>query len=69
MLECYSRYIHIQLWCIYGFGVSAGQVLGFIVHERGIKISQRSINAIKDIEPPANKTKVQSMVGKINFVR
>ena len=28
------------------FGVSAGQFLGFMVHERGIEISQKTISAI-----------------------
>nr|AAP52537.1 retrotransposon protein, putative, unclassified [Oryza sativa Japonica Group]AAX95554.1 Reverse transcriptase (RNA-dependent DNA polymerase), putative [Oryza sativa Japonica Group]AAX95572.1 Reverse transcriptase (RNA-dependent DNA polymerase), putative [Oryza sativa Japonica Group] len=51
------------------FGVSAGQFLGFLVHERGIEITQRSVNAIKKIQPPENKTELQEMIGKINFVR
>ena len=37
------------------FGVSAGQFLGFIVHERGIEVSQRSVKAIREIEPPSTK--------------
>ena len=51
------------------FGVSAGQFLGFLVHERGIEVTQMSINAIKKIQPPENKTELQEMIGKINFVR
>nr|ABB46599.1 retrotransposon protein, putative, unclassified [Oryza sativa Japonica Group] len=51
------------------FGVSAGQFLGFLVHERGIEITQRSINVIKMIKPPEDKTELQEMIGKINFVR
>lgn len=51
------------------FGVSAGQFLGFIVHERGIEVSQRSVKAIKEIEPPVNKKELQSLIGKINFIR
>jgi Reverse transcriptase (RNA-dependent DNA polymerase). len=51
------------------FGVSAGQFLGFLVHERGIEITQRSVNAIKKIQPPEDKTDLQEMIGKINFVR
>nr|AAM01153.2 Putative retroelement [Oryza sativa Japonica Group] len=38
--------------------VSAGQFLGFLVHERGIEITQRSIKAIKKIKPPENKTEL-----------
>nr|CAE02546.1 OSJNBb0069N01.11 [Oryza sativa Japonica Group] len=51
------------------FGVSAGQFLGFFVHERGIEVTQRSVNAIKKIQPPENKAELQEMIGKINFVR
>jgi hypothetical protein len=51
------------------FGVSAGQFLGFLVHERGIEITQRSINAINKIKPLEDKTELQEMIGKINFVR
>lgn len=40
-----------------------------MVHERGIEITQRSLNAIKDIEPPQNKTKLQPLIDKVNFVR
>nr|ABA97504.1 retrotransposon protein, putative, unclassified [Oryza sativa Japonica Group] len=50
------------------FGVSAGQFLGFLVHERGIEVTQRSINAIKKIQPQEDKKKLQEMIGKINFV-
>ena len=51
------------------FGVSAGQFLGFMVHQRGIEISRRSIDAINKIVAPTNKTKLQSLIGKINFIR
>jgi len=50
------------------FGVSAGQFLGFMVHQRGIEISTRSIDAINKIVTPTNKTKLQSLIGKINFI-
>nr|AAX96419.1 retrotransposon protein, putative, unclassified [Oryza sativa Japonica Group] len=43
--------------------------LGFLVHERRIEVAQRSVNAIKKIQPPENKTELQEMIGKINFVR
>ncbi len=53
----------------YAFGVSAGQFLGFLFHEGGIEVTQRSNNVIKNIEPPEDKKKLQSLVGKINFIR
>ena len=37
------------------FRVSAGQFLGFMVHERGIEVGQKSIKAIDEAVPPTNK--------------
>ena len=51
------------------FGVSAGHFLGFMVHERGIEVGHKSIKAIDEAVPPTNKTKLQSLLGKINFIR
>jgi hypothetical protein len=51
------------------FGVSAGQFLGFMVHQRGIEISRKSIDAINKVVAPTDKTKLQSLIGKINFIR
>ena len=51
------------------FGVSAGQFLGFLVHERGIEISLKSQVAVKTMKPPTMKKELQKLIGKINFVR
>ena len=51
------------------FRVSTGQFLGFMVYERGIKIGQKSMKAIDEAEPPTTKTELQSLLGKINFIR
>ena len=51
------------------FGVSAGQFLGFMVHERGIEVGQKSMKAIDDAVPLTTKTELQSLLGKINFIR
>jgi len=45
------------------------QFLGFMVHQRGIEISRRYIDAIKKVVAPADKTELQSLIGKINFIR
>jgi len=37
------------------FGVSAGQFLRFMVHERGIKISQKTITAINKVVAPEKR--------------
>jgi hypothetical protein len=51
------------------FGVSAGQFLGFLVHERGIEIGLKSQEAVKIMVPPTTKKKLQQLIGKINIVR
>jgi len=51
------------------FGVLAGQFLGFMVHQRGIEISRRSIGAINKVIARANKTELQSLFDKINFIK
>jgi len=40
------------------FGVSVGQFLGFMVHQRGIEICRRSIDAINKIVAPTIKTEL-----------
>jgi hypothetical protein len=51
------------------FGVSARQFLGFMVHERIIGVDQKSMDAIDKVVPPTNKTELQSLIGKINFIK
>jgi hypothetical protein len=51
------------------FGVSAGQFLGFLIHERGIEVGQKSISTIDNIKTPSNKKELQSLIGKINFIK
>jgi hypothetical protein len=51
------------------FGVSAGEFLGFLVHEGGIEVGKKSMKAIDEVVPPTNLKELQSLLGKINFVR
>ena len=51
------------------FGVSVGQFLGFMVHDRGIEVGQKSMKEIDEAVPPTTKTELQSLLGKINFIR
>jgi hypothetical protein len=51
------------------FGVSAGEFLGFLVHEGGIEVGKKSMKAIDEVIPPTNLKELQSLLGKINFVR
>jgi hypothetical protein len=51
------------------FGVSAGEFLGFLVHKGGIEVGKKSMEVIDKVAPPTNLTELQSLLGKINFVR
>jgi hypothetical protein len=51
------------------FGVSAGEFLGFLVHEGGIEVGKKSMKAIDEVVPPTNLKELQSLLSKINFVR
>jgi hypothetical protein len=50
------------------FCVSAGRFLGFVVHEKGIEIDPKQIEAIKKIQEPTCKREVQSLLGKVNYL-
>ena len=69
ILECTRRHGLKMNPSKCAFGVSAGQFLGFMVHQRGIEISRKSIDAINKVVAPANKTELQSLISKINFIR
>jgi hypothetical protein len=51
------------------FGVSAGEFLGFLVHEGGIEVGKKSMKAVDEVVPPINLKELQSLLSKINFVR
>ncbi|KAM2078098.1 hypothetical protein COP1_024346 [Malus domestica] len=51
------------------FGVSAGNFLGFLVHHRGIEVDKNKARAIISDPPPTTKKQLQSLLGKINFLR
>ena len=48
------------------FGVSTGKFLGFIIHEKGIEIDPKRIEAMKKVEAPACKKDLQKFLGKVN---
>ena len=45
------------------FGVTAGQFLGFLVHERGIEIGLKSQEAVRTMKPPTTMKELQSLIG------
>ena len=51
------------------FGVSARKFLGFIIHEKGIEIDPKRIEAMKKVEAPACKKDLQKFLGKVNYLR
>src|SRR6185312_15254484 len=51
------------------FRVSAGKFLGFIIHEKGIEIDPKRVEAMKKVEAPTCKKDLQKFLGKVNFLR
>ena len=51
------------------FDVSAGKFLGFIIHEDGIEIDPKKIEAIQKVEAPTCKRDMQKFLGKVNYLR
>jgi hypothetical protein len=51
------------------FGVSAGKFLGFIVHEKGLEIDPKKIEAIQSVKAPTCKKDLQKFLGKVNYLR
>jgi hypothetical protein len=51
------------------FRVSAGKFLGFIIHENGMEIDLKKIEAIQKVQAPTCKRDVQKFIGKVNFLR
>ncbi|XP_024197604.1 uncharacterized protein LOC112200825 [Rosa chinensis] len=51
------------------FGVSAGNFLGFLIHQRGIEVDKNKAKAIINAPAPSNKKQLQSFLGQVNFLR
>jgi hypothetical protein len=51
------------------FSMSVGKFLGFIIHERGIKIDPNKIESINKVQPPQCKNDMQKFLGKLNYLR
>ncbi|XP_050889370.1 uncharacterized protein LOC127094596 [Lathyrus oleraceus] len=49
--------------------MQAGDFLGFVVHKKGIEINQNKTKAIMETKAPSTKKELQSLLGKINFLR
>jgi len=51
------------------FGVCAGDFFDFVVHKKGIEINRNKTKAIKETKAPATNKELQSLLGKVNFLR
>jgi hypothetical protein len=51
------------------FGVLSGDFLGFVIHKKGIEINENKTKATLQTKPPTTKKELQSLLGKINFLR
>lgn len=51
------------------FCVHAGDFLGFVTHKKGIEINSNKTRSIQNTKSPTNKKQLQSLLGKINFLR
>ena len=47
------------------FGVSVGKFLGFMVTQRGIKVSPNQIKVVMEAPAPRNKKELQRLIGKL----
>ncbi|CAL8174763.1 unnamed protein product [Prunus armeniaca] len=50
-------------------GVTAGNFLGFLVHQRGIEVDKNKATTIMATPPPRTKKELQSFLGNVNFLR
>ena len=53
----------------YAFGVPADNFLGFLVHSQGIEVDKNKAKAMLEARPLRNKKELQSLIGKVNFLR
>jgi hypothetical protein len=51
------------------FCITTGRLLGFIVSQNGITVDPLKVKAITEIPPPRNLRQLQSLQGKVNFLR
>ena len=51
------------------FRVSVGNFLGFLIHNQGLKVDKNKAKAVLEARPPRNKKELQSLIGKVNFLR
>ena len=50
------------------FGVRSGNLLGFIVSEKGIEVDPAKVNAIQEMHAPKTEKQVRGFLGRLNYI-
>ncbi|PKI65802.1 hypothetical protein CRG98_013807 [Punica granatum] len=50
------------------FGARSGNLLGFVVSERGIEVDPDKVKAIKELPPPSTVREVRGFRGRLNYI-
>ena len=51
------------------FALTSGKLLGHIISKDGIRIDPNRVNALQKVDFPRIRKEIQSLLGKVNFVR
>ena len=51
------------------FALEEGKLLGNIISKHGIRIDPSRVEAIQKIDIPRSRKEVQSLIGKVNFIK
>ena len=54
---------------ICAFGVITGELLGFVIHQKGVEVDKSKAKDILETTPPKNMKQLQSLFGKVNFLK
>jgi hypothetical protein len=67
-LRCRFYNIHLNPHkCV--FCIESGRLLGFIVSHQGIRVDPMKVEVILNLPPPSSLRQLQSLQGKVNFLR
>lgn len=50
------------------FGVTAGNLLGFMISQRGIEVDPKKIKAIMEMPPPTTEKEVRGFLGRVQYI-
>ena len=51
------------------FGVYVGNLLGFLIHKKGIEVGKNKAKAIIEAKSLSSKKELQIFLGKVNYLR